>query len=134
MEINKIIAIIDDDKIYHLLTQRILEKSGVPDKLLQFYDGQEALTFFAQNQNKVQNLPDLIFLDIEMPFIDGWQFLDEYSALTLSKPITIYIVSSSISSLDQEKFHHYKNIKGFIVKPFSRDKILNTIKEFYERD
>ncbi|MEJ6979269.1 hypothetical protein WG906_02330 [Pedobacter sp. P351] len=54
----------------------------------------------------------MIFLDIEMPFIDGWQFLDEYSALILPKPITIYIVSSSISSLDQEKSHQYKNIKG----------------------
>ena len=85
------------------------------------------MTYILENSNTPQNLPDLIFLDIQMPFIDGWQFLDHYIGLTLPKPITIYVVSSSISSLDHEKSHQYTIISDFIVKPFSKNKILDVL-------
>jgi CheY-like chemotaxis protein len=124
------IAIIDDDKIYHVLTRRIIESSNVADKILEFYDGQEALVYMLENQNSPENLPDLIFLDIQMPFVDGWQFLDQYVNLEMPKPITVYIVSSSISSLDHDKSRQYKVIKNFLIKPFNRDKVLDVLNEF----
>jgi len=130
MALSTTIAIIDDDKIFHVLTRRILEKSGKADTILEFYDGQEALTYIAENYADPQSLPDLIFLDIQMPFVDGWQFLDAYTNMEIPKAITIYIVSSSISSLDHEKSHHYEKVKGFIVKPFSRDKMLEVLEDF----
>lgn len=127
---NVSIAIVDDDKIYHVLTRRIIQSSNVADSIVEFYDGQEALTYISENQSNPEALPDLIFLDIQMPFLDGWQFLDEYSKLQLPKHITVYIVSSSISSLDHEKAHQYKQVKGFLIKPFTRDKITEVLNEF----
>lgn len=127
MELNKTIAIIDDDKIFHVLTRRMLAKVGHAGEVLEFYDGQEALNYLNNNLNEAANLPDLIFLDTEMPFMDGWQFLDEYSNLILPKPIVVYIVSSSISALDHEKSHHYKKVKGFVIKPFKREKLMEIL-------
>lgn len=127
---SKIIAIIDDDKIYHILTKRIIENSNVADKILEFYDGQEALDFITQNQDKPECLPDLIFLDIQMPFVDGWQFLDVYKKMDLPKPISVYIVSSSISALDHQKSRQYKLIKDFLIKPFKRDQVLEILNNF----
>jgi two-component system, chemotaxis family, chemotaxis protein CheY len=129
MEQHKTIAIIDDDKIFHVLTRRILEKGGVADEILEFYDGQDALTYLKGNLGETSKLPDLIFLDIQMPFMDGWQFLDEYSSLMLTKPVVIYIVSSSISALDHERSRDYENVKGFIIKPFKREKIMEILNE-----
>lgn len=129
MEHDTTIAIVDDDRIFHLLTRRMLAKTGRSEKILEFYDGQEALTYLKNNLNEVANLPDLIFLDTEMPFMDGWQFLDEYSELILPKPIVVYIVSSSISVLDHEKSHHYKKVKGFVIKPFNREKMMEILND-----
>lgn len=125
-----IIAIVDDDKIFHALTRRIIEKSNVADEVLEFYDGQEALSYILENKDIAARLPDLIFLDIQMPFMDGWQFLDQFINIQLPKTITLYIVSSSVSSLDHEKLHHYKVIREFLIKPFSRDAILDVLNEF----
>lgn len=123
------IAIIDDDKIFHALTRRVIENAGT-DQILEFYDGQEAFSYILENQHNPGQLPDLIFLDIQMPFMDGWQFLEQYVTIKIAKAITIYIVSSSISSLDQEKSHHFPVIKDFIIKPFTRDRILEVLSEF----
>lgn len=124
------IAIVDDDKIFHALTRRIIEKADVSDRILEFYDGQEAFSYIFENQHNPGQLPDLVFLDIQMPFMDGWQFLEQYVTLKIAKTITIYVVSSSISSLDHEKSHHFPVIKDFIIKPFTRDKVLEILNEF----
>lgn len=124
------IAIIDDDKIFHALTRRIIERAEGADQIFEFYDGQEAFSYIVENQHNPRQLPDLIFLDIQMPFMDGWQFLEQYVTLKIAKAITIYIVSSSISSLDLEKSHHFPVIKDFIIKPFTREKILEVLSEF----
>jgi CheY-like chemotaxis protein len=129
MSESRIIAIIDDDKIFHVLTRKILERATPSDRIIEFYDGQEALDYIVKNSEAPDVLPDLIFLDIQMPFVDGWQFLDQYSHLKLPKKIIVYIVSSSISSLDHDKSQHYK-INGFIVKPFTRDKIVEVLDDF----
>lgn len=129
MKQHKTIVIIDDDKIFHVLTRRILEKAGLADEILEFYDGREALIYLQNNLSDTLKFPDLIFLDIEMPFMDGWQFLDEYSSLISTKAVSIYIVSSSISALDYERSQHYKTVKGFIIKPFRLEKMMEILTE-----
>ncbi len=123
MEGSMHVAIIDDDKIYHVITRKLIESTVKPKDIFEFYDGQEALDYLLQNQAAPDMLPDVIFLDIQMPYLDGWQFLDSYSQLGLSKNIDIYIVSSSISSLDHERFNQSNCVKEFIVKPFTRNKL-----------
>lgn len=128
------VALIDDDKIFHILTKKVLSSALSGGKITEFYDGQEALDYLHQNQHRVENLPDIIFLDIQMPFVDGWQFLDQFVELTFEKVITLYVVSSSISTLDYDKSRFYDAVSGFIIKPFPREKMIEIIDEFKFRN
>lgn len=123
------VALIDDDRIFHVLTKKVLESALPGSFITEFYDGQEALDYFYHNQNVIENLPDIIFLDIQMPFLDGWQFLDQFVTMKFEKTITTYIVSSSISTLDYDRSRRYSDVKGFIIKPFPREKMIDIIEE-----
>jgi len=130
MRENPHVAVVDDDKIFHLLAKKVLVSTEFGGQISEFYDGQEALTYLMENQHDKNNIPDIIFLDIQMPFLDGWQFLDQFATLVFEKVITIYIVSSSISLLDHDKARRNKAVKSFIVKPFTREKLLEVIEDF----
>ncbi len=123
-----LISLIDDDPLYQFFIKKQLENSGIPNRLLQFHDGQEALEYFTSNQAYAENLPDLILLDINMPYIDGWQFLDEIEKLELAKNnMKIYVVSSSNSSSDQQKATTYNYLSGYLRKPLTTERFLNII-------
>src|SRR5690349_20912368 len=108
----KTICIIDDDPIYQLITKKIIEKSHLFSQRQSFTDGFDALHFFREEKS----IPDIILLDIEMPAMDGWDFLDEFCELkkNFDKKIHIYIISSSIAKEDIEKASTYDCISGFI--------------------
>ena len=65
----------------------------------------------------------MIFLDINMPIMNGWEFLDEYKNLRtqFTKPVVVYVVSSSIDDNDMRKSREYKEVSDYIVKPVNRD-------------
>ncbi|TGN19685.1 response regulator [Leptospira idonii] len=121
-KINKI-SIIDDDIIYQLLAKQIIVSTELVDRVIQFYDGEEALHFFETNQEAEQEWPDIIFLDLNMPYVDGWDFLDVFAEKQFmkKKELTIYIVSSSNSLEDKEKAKEYSEVTGYYVKPVLRD-------------
>lgn len=119
-----LIALIDDDLSFQFVSKKLLKASGHAHRLLQFHDGLEAINYFEAHHNAPEELPDLIFLDINMPYLDGWQFLDRLSLLGMpSKPMTIYIVSSSLSPVDMDKAATYKMLSGYEVKPITKEKI-----------
>ncbi|HVV05386.1 MAG TPA: response regulator, partial [Puia sp.] len=95
-------GIIDDDQIYQLVMKRTIEQSGLVKDVLQFYDGEEAIDYFRKNQQSPEALPELILLDINMPYMDGWQFLDEFIKIPFKDNYKriIYIVSSSSTTED----------------------------------
>lgn len=122
---NKVICIIDDDPIYQLLINKVIGISKAEYDIIQFNNGKEALNHFNVDLNK--NLPDIILLDIEMPIMDGWDFLKEIDKLH-TENTTIYIVSSSISHEDKEKAKTFPKIRGYFSKPITRDNILEITK------
>lgn len=128
MDGNLLVALVDDDRIYHLLTRKLLESTACTSGILEFYDGQEGIDYLESHKTEECNLPDVIFLDIQMPYLDGWQFLEKFSKMELKKEIKIYLVSSSISSYDHDKFKQSATIKEFIVKPFTRNRLEEIIK------
>ena len=89
-----------------------------------FENGLQAIEGIKNKLNKGENPPDLILLDINMPILDGWQFLEEFKALKdkLSKDIVIYIVSSSDNVTDKNKAKSYQaEVKNYYLKPMTAD-------------
>jgi two-component system chemotaxis response regulator CheY len=119
-----IIAIVDDDKIFQLTASKNIKSISVTDKVLQFENGEDALQFINSNLSNPTLLPDYIFLDINMPFIDGWMFLEDYEKIKskLGKPMKIYMVSSSIDPRDIARAKNNHNVSDYVVKPVSREK------------
>jgi CheY-like chemotaxis protein len=122
-----IVCVIDDDNIYQYTARVLLESTGLAKKITSFYNGRDAISFFqkAENQN-AEELPDMIFLDINMPIMNGWEFLEEYNKLhtSLPKPIMVYVVSSSVDSSDMQKSRSYEAVSDYLVKPVNRSKFL----------
>lgn len=129
-----IVGLADDDKVFQFITGKILRTLNVIEKLLQFENGQELLNYLKLNFDKSENLPNVIFLDIQMPFMDGWQFLNEYSSLKIkfAKEIKIYILSSSISLYDKEKAKTYNQIAGYLVKPIEKKDYIKILEGNYQ--
>ncbi len=117
-------GIIDDDEIYQLVMKRTIEQSGRVKSILQFYDGEEAIYYFKEKREITEVLPELILLDINMPYMDGWQFLDEFVKIEFKKDYkpTIFIVTSSSTAEEINKAKQYSIVSGYHIKPITKDK------------
>ncbi|MDE0772338.1 MAG: response regulator [Salibacteraceae bacterium] len=116
-------CIIDDDHIYVYGAKRALLKTNFCNEVVVYSNGLEALAQLKLMQETHEKLPEIIFLDINMPILDGWQFLDEFLYLESSKKPIIYIVTSSENPVDIEKANQYDMKKNYIVKPISVKKL-----------
>lgn len=125
------IAIVDDDEIYIFLTQKTIEKTGLVNVINKFDNGLDVLNFLKENKDNINLLPEIIFLDLSMPIMDGWQFLEQYILLypKLEKQILIYVCSSSISPNDINKVKSFSIVSDFIIKPLTEEKIIDIIKK-----
>ncbi|RXJ50250.1 response regulator [Gelidibacter gilvus] len=117
------ICIIDDDPIFRFGTKKMMETVQFSLKFLVYKNGKDAFDNLLPQLRLNTNLPDVILLDLNMPLMDGWQFLDELAKIPFAKNIPIYIVSSSVDSRDIKKAKSYKMVNKYIVKPFSISKI-----------
>lgn len=97
------ITIIDDDKIQVFLFLKFIEKMDMVENVSSFVNGKEAFDVMKERSENKSPYPDIIFLDLNMPVWDGWLFYDEFKKLPNSDTITIYILTSSLSSVDYEK-------------------------------
>jgi CheY-like chemotaxis protein len=118
------ILLIDDDRIYQFAARKTIEATGFADNILIYSNGEDAINYLKNNSQDQTTLPDVIFLDVNMPVMNGWEFLDAYKALKykLKKPVIIYVVSSSVDEVDVSKSRQYDTVKGYIVKPVLREK------------
>ncbi|WP_316820544.1 response regulator [Pedobacter gandavensis] len=122
----KKIALIDDDSTFVFLTKRMMKAANISTHIDEFNDGLQALTFLKANRNNEEVLPDVIFLDLSMPIMDGWEFLEEFTVErpSIQKSIILYIVSSSISPHDIERSRDYSVVSDFIIKPLNKERFV----------
>ena len=103
--------------------------------MLLFSDGEEALEFMVDNLHNNDELPDIIFLDINMPIMDGFQFMEEYVKIKpeLNKKITIYMVSSSVDAVDIERARGISDISDYIIKPIEPKQLTKIMCDLQKR-
>lgn len=119
--IKKTIWIVDDDAIYQIIANKIIQRSDMFSAISSFKNGKEAIDYLYNALENNANLPDIILLDINMPIMDGWEFMEEMGLIKpkLPKEIVVYIVSSSIAVEDKNKSKSYENILGYLSKPIT---------------
>ncbi len=127
-----VIAVVDDDTVYQFTASRTLKATKLTDQILQFPNGQEALKFLTNNSADATKLPDIIFLDINMPVTDGWMFLDEFKKLKaeFAKEMRIYMVSSSIDPRDLNRARANTEVSDYVEKPISMTKFTELLGGF----
>lgn len=129
----KSLCVIDDDPIVIFGLKRMLEHTSVDAKFVSFENGLEAMDYLRPKiQRRSKDLPDLIFVDLNMPIMDGWDFIENYTEelgpVADKKPI-LYIVSSSIDQNDHERAERLSEVTGFIIKPVSVDELQKILQE-----
>lgn len=121
------VFLVDDDPINNLINRRLLGKTGISDRIEEFLGGADAL-------EKINELnPDeslIIFLDINMPVLNGWEFLNKYLETLSHRNDKIIILSSSIDFLDRQKANGYAIVSGFLEKPLTLEKINSQMEQY----
>jgi|SRR5690349_23075004 len=131
------VLLIDDDEPTNFYTQLIIEESGCADHIQVAQGGREALNYLSktQQQNGENRFPrpDLIFLDINMPAMDGWEFLDEYKKLQKDRQgkIIVVMLTTSLNPDDKAKAIEMPEIAGFESKPLTEEKLNKILKEHF---
>ena len=132
------ILLIDDDEGTNFINKRVIQKADIAEEVVTTYNGSEALDYLC-NQGKYENpgkpfpQPMLILLDINMPIMDGWEFLDAYHKLHESKKSKIIIVmlTTSFNPDDSKRAGEYTDISGFKNKPLSIETLNDIIQTHF---
>jgi CheY-like chemotaxis protein len=117
------LVVIDDNPTDHYIMQRLLHNNYNCEQATYTFDGRLILDYLNENIDADALLPDIIFLDLDMPEINGWEFLDELEIFNRSskKNIKVHIMSSSIRSADVFHSKKYACVNSFMTKPLSRE-------------
>lgn len=119
------ILLIDDDQVTNFVNQAIIEKSEVPIDTKAVITGNEGINILNTCLNAQEELPSAILLDINMPEMNGWEFLERFSTLDekIKTKVKIYMVSSSQNESDVQRAKSNPNVTDFLHKPLSLQKV-----------
>ena len=117
--------IIDDDETYVYALKRLISIRKLSEKVLSFKNGKTAIDYFVETPLEDIIMPDVILLDVKMPIMDGWDFLEAFAELDFvgKHKVDIYMVSSSIDPRDLEKASHIPLVKKYLFKPIDSDDV-----------
>jgi CheY-like chemotaxis protein len=115
------VVVVDDDEIVLFLHSKIIQAVGLHESPKTFNSALKALEFF---KSVSDDTPILLFLDINMPVMDGWGLLDIIHQEDFDKKIDVVMVTSSVDQGDKDKAQSYSKIIDFFEKPFSRTNLL----------
>ncbi|MDF4221827.1 response regulator [Maribacter sp. M208] len=130
------ILLIDDDELYLYLMTKTIKQLSNELIISTFTDGEMAVEYIAKCTEEKVELPEVIFLDINMPFLDGWGFLNEFKKLKpkIMNNINIYMVSSSMRDSDIKRASNFEELTGYVVKPVNKVELAEIFKKIYHEN
>lgn len=128
------ILLIDDDPTTNYLHKRLLEDYKVANRIETVNDGEEAMQLIDEHirTHNEDKLPQLIFVDIDMPFMDGFQFLEEYQQKDFKHKdsVVVAVLTSSVSQRDKKRAKEF-SIDAFFVKPLTKEKVMELMEDHF---
>jgi len=123
------IWLIDDDEVFHFICNRLLNQYKLNLNFLIYSDAKKAFEVLSNQEIGISNIPDIILLDINMPIMGGWKFLEEFATIKdkLNKNVHIYLITSSIDERDKSKAREIKEVKGYLIKPITGEQIMSIL-------
>lgn len=125
----KRVCIIDDDPTYVFALNYLLKVNNLSLETMVFNTGEEALHYFSEHRDVEEKLPHIVFLDMNMPLMDGWDFMDSYCRLKpqLKVDVALYMMSSSINKQDVARSREFEQIADYLVKPMEVEELLKIL-------
>lgn len=130
----KNVLLIDDSESDNFYHARKITKMGITDTIHMCFSGPEALEYLKSKLEGINPQPTLIFLDINMPGMNGWEFLEEYEKLDIAEQgeVVLTMLSNSIDERDKRKAHDYKTVQGYYSKPLSEEYLTTIIEKHFK--
>jgi CheY-like chemotaxis protein len=116
------VYLIDDDRLVNMINSKVINLADLTSSLVVYSSAREALEALRRiTDTAPDEFPDIIFLDINMPDMDGWGFLDEFIQLpaSIAEKCKVYMLTSSIDLNEMKKSMTYSTVRGFISKPIT---------------
>lgn len=122
------ILVVDDDDSFHFLCKMVFKRSGEPCQLIEAFDGIQALEILQAGDP----LPDLILLDINMPRMNGHQFLEQYAKLASGDIPIVAMLTSSEQQRDRQNAMRYSFVRDYLLKPLCKEHVLKLKNIYHE--
>jgi len=126
------ILLVDDDDATNFINRKVLESAGVAHHIEVALNGREAINFF-KTKSDVSEEPVLVFLDINMPIMDGWEFLEVYRSLSINKKgnVIIVMLSTTLNPDDITKAENISEVSGFRNKPLTLEMVQEIMEKYF---
>lgn len=127
------VLLVDDDEGTNFLNERIIRLSGYVNNIVKAHNGIQALEYLKLKINSKHPQPEFILLDINMPAMNGWEFMETYSQLDEAQKAQIIIVmlSTSLNPDDEKRAREIKEINDFRSKPLTMKMFTDLVEEFF---
>lgn len=128
------VLLVDDSDADNFIHQRVIKKADITHQIIVKKSGQEALEYLSTLVDEtLYPVPNLVFLDINMPGMNGWEFLEHYEKLPLNQKaeIIVCMLTTSISETDKKKAETLPQIKSYQHKPLTQESLMEVVRMFF---
>ena len=125
------ILLIDDSDADNFLHRRVIDKVGCTNNVEVRENGREALEYLEETRANAPSRPTLIFLDLNMPWVDGWEFLQTYEATDGRKPPVIVMLTTSHNPDDRARAEAHSSVADFLLKPLTKESLRQILQKHF---